>query len=105
MHFGANAVAVRARADGFDANGVVAASADVVEKVSRAAVGGQQNVGRAVVINIRVRRAAGHKIPREAQGLAGFLKSLIAFIMEDERKLRVTHLWLDAIDVGLDVAV
>jgi len=44
-HFGADAVAVRVRADRPDADGVRAAAAHVVEEVRRAAVGGHEDVG------------------------------------------------------------
>src|ERR1019366_6628682 len=78
---------------------------DIVKEVSRAAVVGQQDVWCAVVIDVRVGRAARHERPREAQSLAGFLKPLMAFIMEHQGKLCVRHLRLDAIDVRLDVSV
>jgi len=103
--FSAHAVAVRARTDGLNADGVVAAAADVTEKVSRAAIGGHQDIRRAIIIDIRVGGAPRHQAAREPELLSDFLKLVGALVVEHQREFSVGHLLLDARNVRLDVAV
>src|ERR1035437_3622834 len=100
-----DAIVVGARADRLDADGVIAAAPHVMEEIRRAAVGGHQNVGSAVVVDVRVRRSARHNLPIKSQGLSALLKLLVALIVKHQGKLRIGHLRLKAVDVGFNVAV
>src|SRR5205823_2286918 len=96
---------IRAGTDSSDADSVVLSSADVVEKIGRAAVGGQEDVRRAVVVDIGAGRAARHQPLRESHGAAHVLEPASASVVERERTLGVAHLGLNEADVRLDVSV
>src|SRR6516225_5803614 len=104
-HYGADAVTVRACADRLDADGVILRTAYIVEKVSWTAVGCQQNVQCAIIVDVGISGATPHEIARESELVADFLKLVVTFIVKNQRHLSVGDLRLDARDIGLDVAV
>ena len=84
---------------------MVVHAAEVLEKVRRASVGCEQNIRRAVVIEVRGGRAARHKLFRKPELLAYLLKLAFTEVVEHQRQLGVGDLGLNLVDIGLDVAV
>ena len=104
-HDGTDAVFVRARPDRLDPDGVVPGPTRVMEEVGGSAVRGDEDVGRAVVIDVRVGRAARHHAARESEVAGDIRKAAATLVVERERRLSVGYLRLNATDIGLDVTV
>src|SRR5207249_4094372 len=79
-HHGANAIAVRASSCGADADRVVAAAALVVEQVGRTAIGRYQDIGSAVVIDVRVGGATCHQRARKPELLTEVRKPAVPLV-------------------------
>src|SRR5579863_363134 len=84
----ADAIAVGAHAHRPDADGVVRGAPDILEEIRRTAIRGQQDVGRAVVVNVGVGGATGDERPGESELLAYLLETRVAFAV---RALVVEH--------------
>src|SRR5579885_1408990 len=77
-HIRADAVTIGASAHRPNPDGVIQASAFILEQVGRTAVIGEQNIWRAVVIDVGVGSTARDHLTNEAELLPCFLKSVVS---------------------------
>src|SRR5258708_1390618 len=106
----ADAIAIGFCADQLDAQALVRGRIVlrfIPEQIYRAAVSGEQQVRPAIVVDIGIGGAAPHsgRSERLPERFRDFFEFALADIAEEMRRHGVFHIYLNALDVSIDVAV